>query len=538
MIAVPLPEAEVRAAAARPLSLAAVNAADECVVAGAADGDRGARRARSRRRGVTDAADPARRRRAQLAARSRSSPSSRGRRRRRAVAADDALHVEPHRDVDHRRAGDRPAVLGRSPPRHGALRRRPRDHARRRADGARRARPGQALSSYARRRDRRRVAAIPALRHPTTTTLATPRTRLPAFAQQWADGVDVDLDRFAGAGRRRLRLPTYPFQHERYWIEPGRAAHRYSTTPTSPPGCAGSPDESPTGSGSRLWTEAARPPSRAVALGGDLVVVGGRPRWADEGSASTGLRPPRGLDAARRPAPGWAPRRAVRSVRRDVAGLGDAVDAAGHLGTLPAPPLAVVTRGAHGRRPASRPLAPRPRAGARRPREYPDSRCARRPGGEAPAPRSSPSSSPPNGGRPDRGGRRLVPRQRRLAAPGHAGRRSARAAHTSSPAASATSASTSPATSASRTAPTSSSSPSACCCPRPSGRVARRPRPRRANEPPHPADDGARAAGSKVAIVTADLGDPAALRRALDEAEARSVRSPAPSTLPVRSVTG
>ena len=44
---------------------------------------------------------------------------------------------------------------------------------------------------------------------------------LAAFAQLWIHGVDVDLDQLTGTGRRRVRLPTYSFDHERHWIEPG-----------------------------------------------------------------------------------------------------------------------------------------------------------------------------------------------------------------------------------------------------------------------------------------------------------------------------
>src|SRR5690606_5805728 len=44
---------------------------------------------------------------------------------------------------------------------------------------------------------------------------------LGAFGQMWIHGIEVDLDHTTGTGRRKLRLPTYPFQRERCWIEPG-----------------------------------------------------------------------------------------------------------------------------------------------------------------------------------------------------------------------------------------------------------------------------------------------------------------------------
>ena len=67
------------------------------------------------------------------------------------------------------------------------------------------------------------TAAIPALRHPNQEMDDTAYT-LNAFARGWAAGVDVDLDRFAGEGRRVVRLPGYAFRKERHWIEPGGTA--------------------------------------------------------------------------------------------------------------------------------------------------------------------------------------------------------------------------------------------------------------------------------------------------------------------------
>lgn len=83
--------------------------------------------------------------------------------------------------------------------------------------------PGQALSSYARQQPTPPVAAVPALRHPKDATPDTVHS-LQAFAALWAAGVAVDIDQFSGDGRRRLRLPTYPFQRERHWIDPGTGA--------------------------------------------------------------------------------------------------------------------------------------------------------------------------------------------------------------------------------------------------------------------------------------------------------------------------
>jgi acyl transferase domain-containing protein/thioesterase domain-containing protein/acyl carrier protein len=80
--------------------------------------------------------------------------------------------------------------------------------------------PGQALSSFARRSDPRPLAVIPTLRHPDHDISDTAFV-LEAFARQWAAGVDLDLSCFSGEPRRRIPLPQYPFQHKRCWIDPG-----------------------------------------------------------------------------------------------------------------------------------------------------------------------------------------------------------------------------------------------------------------------------------------------------------------------------
>ncbi len=79
--------------------------------------------------------------------------------------------------------------------------------------------PGGSLSSYARRTGLA-TGTIPVLRHPDDEITDTNHA-ISAIARLWTFGVDVDLAPFIGPDRRRLRLPTYPFQHEQCWIEPG-----------------------------------------------------------------------------------------------------------------------------------------------------------------------------------------------------------------------------------------------------------------------------------------------------------------------------
>jgi acyl transferase domain-containing protein/thioesterase domain-containing protein len=104
--------------------------------------------------------------------------------------------------------------------------------------------PGQALSSYARRATPRPLATVPALRHPDHDISDTAFT-IQAFVRQWAAGAPVDPAALIGPGRRRrLRLPTYPFQHQRCWIEPGPVGQP-TTAPASSSTAPTHHDESP-----------------------------------------------------------------------------------------------------------------------------------------------------------------------------------------------------------------------------------------------------------------------------------------------------
>ncbi len=78
--------------------------------------------------------------------------------------------------------------------------------------------PGQSLSTLARGQ---------AAGQPVLASLGHPRDQRPdvmvvlgALGWLWCAGVEVSWREFAGAGRRRLPLPTYPFDRRRYWVEP------------------------------------------------------------------------------------------------------------------------------------------------------------------------------------------------------------------------------------------------------------------------------------------------------------------------------
>jgi acyl transferase domain-containing protein/thioesterase domain-containing protein len=88
--------------------------------------------------------------------------------------------------------------------------------------------PGQTLGSLVKAHEGADGLATPraviaSTRHPQA---ADPDVRvvLTAFGRLWAAGVPVAWALLNGERRRRrLPLPTYPFEHQRHWIEPGKA---------------------------------------------------------------------------------------------------------------------------------------------------------------------------------------------------------------------------------------------------------------------------------------------------------------------------
>ncbi|HYO51822.1 type I polyketide synthase [Archangium sp.] len=98
--------------------------------------------------------------------------------------------------------------------------------------------PGQALTMLARQSS---AAAgrtvVPSMRRPQDTR-PDPSVLLEAAGRLWLAGVELDGERLQGPGeRRRLELPTYPFQREDYWVEAagGQAALTVPRTPGATP---------------------------------------------------------------------------------------------------------------------------------------------------------------------------------------------------------------------------------------------------------------------------------------------------------------
>jgi thioesterase domain-containing protein/malonyl CoA-acyl carrier protein transacylase/aryl carrier-like protein len=221
MMAVPMPEAELRALLPASLSLATVNAADECVVSGHAS-DVDAFTIVLAGQGITGSRIP-------LAAAAHSSLLDPVLAEFAAVVRTVKLSAPTLRYVSNL-TGSWITAEQATDPQYWV------DHLRgtvRFSDGLAAALatgplvlvelgPGQSLSSYARRQETKPIAVIPGLRHPADAIDDTVHV-LAAFAKLWAFGVPVDLTTTIGPGgaRRRLRMPTYPFDRERYWIEPG-----------------------------------------------------------------------------------------------------------------------------------------------------------------------------------------------------------------------------------------------------------------------------------------------------------------------------
>lgn len=80
--------------------------------------------------------------------------------------------------------------------------------------------PGRTMSALARQQPGKPASIITTLRHPDETANDVEVLRA-SLGRLWAVGVDIDWARLRGPERRsRLPLPTYPFEHQRYWLDP------------------------------------------------------------------------------------------------------------------------------------------------------------------------------------------------------------------------------------------------------------------------------------------------------------------------------
>jgi acyl transferase domain-containing protein len=79
--------------------------------------------------------------------------------------------------------------------------------------------PGRTLSNLARQNKTKPVVAVPTLRHPQEEADDS-QFLLETVGRLWVCGVGLDAAALGGEDRRRVELPTYPFERERHWIDP------------------------------------------------------------------------------------------------------------------------------------------------------------------------------------------------------------------------------------------------------------------------------------------------------------------------------
>jgi amino acid adenylation domain-containing protein len=90
--------------------------------------------------------------------------------------------------------------------------------------------PGNALTFLAGQQAGPTAKAFQSLPHPREATTDL-RCALHTLGQAWASGVSVDWPKLHPSGSvHRVPLPTYPFEHSKYWIEPDKV--QFAATPS------------------------------------------------------------------------------------------------------------------------------------------------------------------------------------------------------------------------------------------------------------------------------------------------------------------
>ncbi|NUM35549.1 MAG: SDR family NAD(P)-dependent oxidoreductase [Candidatus Brocadiae bacterium] len=80
--------------------------------------------------------------------------------------------------------------------------------------------PGRTLSSLGRQQARKESVFVPSLRHPQQEEQDW-STILAALGKLWVSGISIDWNKVHGKNKhKRIPLPTYPFERQRFWVEP------------------------------------------------------------------------------------------------------------------------------------------------------------------------------------------------------------------------------------------------------------------------------------------------------------------------------
>ena len=85
--------------------------------------------------------------------------------------------------------------------------------------------PGRALGTLARQQPDRKPSVVVSSLRAAQSERPDSAVAMEAVAQLWTSGVSIDWERFhQGPTRRRVVLPTYPFERARYWVDRREAA--------------------------------------------------------------------------------------------------------------------------------------------------------------------------------------------------------------------------------------------------------------------------------------------------------------------------
>jgi acyl transferase domain-containing protein/thioesterase domain-containing protein/acyl carrier protein len=94
--------------------------------------------------------------------------------------------------------------------------------------------PGDVLTSLARQYGEPIPKAFSSLPHPLSATSDLAHS-LQTLAQLWIAGIPIEWSRLYSPGSaRRISLPTYPFEHQRFWIEPDKTPSASSSDSVVP----------------------------------------------------------------------------------------------------------------------------------------------------------------------------------------------------------------------------------------------------------------------------------------------------------------